>query len=725
MKYHLAEIVDVDELKRLCENFTNINGAVTAILDLEGNVLVSTGWQPICTQFHRIHSETKLLCTESDTILASQLKLGQKYNVYRCKNGLVDVAMPIIVGGNHVGNFFTGQFFTEKADIEFFRNQARKYNFNETEYLSALEKAPVFNENQIKASVSFLVQLTETIGNIGLKNLYNLELTKQLEIEKENLKVINDEYAALNEEYKTQNDELLQAKERAEESQKMFKTIADTSPLAIYISSGLEEKGEYVNPTFEKLFGYTLDEIPYAADWYLLAYPDAEYRKALVTEWQEKVELAIKNHSNIEPMVAQVNCKNGSQKIVSWGFVSIGSKNWAFGMDLTAQKLIEKELIAAKEKAEESDRLKTAFLQNMSHEIRTPMNAIMGFSGLLKDQYNNKQKLEQFSEIINQRSNDLLEIITDILDIAKIESGQLPINMEECNLHELLTELTTFFTEYQKRIDKQQISFNLHAFCNQAENLIITDKVKLKQIFINLITNAFKFTDKGKIEGGCKFDENHNLVFYVSDTGIGIPFDKQKVVFERFAQLNHGSKRNTGGTGLGLPIVKGLVNLLGGEIFLESEPGKGSTFSFTISYHSAQPLHHQPSEIEIPNVKNVTGKTILIVEDDLYNAEYLKEVLSGIGLHILQAKTGKEAVEISITQPIDLVLMDIRLPSIDGYEATRQIRHHKPNLKIIAQTAYASSDERQKALDVGCNDYISKPIKKELLLSVINKHLSK
>lgn len=385
---------------------------------------------------------------------------------------------------------------------------------------------------------------------------------------------------------------------------------------------------------------------------------------------------------------------------------------------------INYELTLAKEKAEESDRLKTAFLQNMSHEIRTPMNAIMGFSSLLKDQYNNKQKIQQFSEIIDQRCNDLLDIINDILDIAKIESGQLTISLEECNLNELFSELASFFAEYQKRIGKQDIRFSLHAYCSPEKNIVITDKVKLKQIFINLLSNAFKFTNIGRVEGGCFIDENGRLIFYVSDTGIGIPSDKQDAIFERFVQLKQGSPKNIGGTGLGLSIVKGLVNLLGGEIEVKSELGKGSTFSFSIAYRTSQIPKISDSELEISNLKNISNKNILIVEDDLYNAEYLKEVLLGIGANILIAESGEEAIEITKKHPLDLILMDIRLPGIDGYEAIRQIKTFKPEIKIIAQTAYASFDEKHKAIAAGCDDYISKPSKKELLLITISKCLS-
>ena len=251
---------------------------------------------------------------------------------------------------------------------------------------------------------------------------------------------------------------------------------------------------------------------------------------------------------------------------------------------------INDELIIAKERAEESDRLKTAFLQNMSHEIRTPLNAIMGFSNLLTDNNSDKSKIEKYSSIINQRSKDLLDIIKDILDIAKIESGQVSVYIEQCTLKDLFSELTDFFTEYQNRYNKENIKFKLRANGIDHETVLLTDKLKLKQIFINLISNAFKFTDEGIIEGGCIVDDQKNIVFYISDTGIGIPADKHEKIFERFTQIESG-KRSIAGTGLGLSIVKGLVHLMGGEIWLKSEPGKGSTFTFSFPIEIKQNLH--------------------------------------------------------------------------------------------------------------------------------------
>jgi signal transduction histidine kinase/CheY-like chemotaxis protein len=386
---------------------------------------------------------------------------------------------------------------------------------------------------------------------------------------------------------------------------------------------------------------------------------------------------------------------------------------------------LNEELYLAKEHAEESDRLKTAFLHNMSHEIRTPMNAIMGFSSLLALNYNDKQKLEKFSGIINSRCIDLLEIINDILDIAKIESGQLSINTEVCDVKELFVELFAFFSEHQIRLGKENIEFNTFFTGSTPDLLIETDKVKLKQVLINLLGNAFKFTDIGTISVGCKFDTHNKLLFYVSDTGIGIPADKQASIFDRFVQVTQDSNRFYGGTGLGLSIVKGLIDILGGDVWLESKLGEGSTFYFTIPLKRVQTLNNGKEFTIFSGESDFSTKTLLLVEDDEYNTEYIKEILqSAAGLKVIHTGFGKEAVQISQKENIDLVLMDIRLPDIDGYEATKQIREHKPFIKIIAQTAYASQIDKQKAIDSGCDDYLSKPTSRDVLLKMLNKYLS-
>lgn len=384
------------------------------------------------------------------------------------------------------------------------------------------------------------------------------------------------------------------------------------------------------------------------------------------------------------------------------------------------------ELYIAKEKAEENDRLKTAFLQNMSHEIRTPMNAIMGFSDLLVSSFDDKDKLQSFTDIINQRCNDLLLIINDILDISRIESSQLPVTVESCNLELLFSEIRQFFIEYQQRLGKQHIVFNFNLPGDFSNSTILADKVKLKQIFINLITNAFKFTEKGKIEGGCSLDGNGNILFYVSDTGIGVPEDKRETIFERFVQLQFSSNRLYSGTGLGLSIVKGLVSLLEGKIWLESNLEVGTTFYFTIPFVVAEmPFSSEEKNVETLNEFDFSKYYVLVVEDDTYNAAYIKEILTGINIKTKFVQFGYEAVDRAISENFDLILMDIGLPDISGYNAILLIKQHKPHLKIIAQTAYASPDDKVKAIEVGCVDHISKPLNPKLLLSLIKKYLQR
>ncbi|HEX3006513.1 MAG TPA: PocR ligand-binding domain-containing protein [Bacteroidales bacterium] len=682
MKTRILDIIDFEKVNTLLEGFNQSTGFVTAILDLEGNVLSRSGWRKMCTDFHRVNSATSQRCRLSDTILAGRMSLGKKYHFYKCLNGLVDVAVPLVVKGEHIANLFSGQFFFENPDVAFFKKQAAKFGFDEDDYLKALESVPVISEEKVKTVMEFLLNTTRLISEMTFQKLELMELNNALSMSEERYRLVleNSMDAIL---LSSSGGKIISANRAACE---MFQ-LSEREICTIGLRGLLDIDGTRFTDLIEE-------------------------RTKTGKAKGELMMLRNRVYFPVELSTSVYTDQNGnpcSSMIIR---------------DITERKNTEEQLIIAKEKAEESSRLKTAFLQNMSHEIRTPMNAIMGFAGLLSSNFNNKVKLEKFADIIGSRCNDLLDIINDILDLAKIESGQLPVNVEEFDLNELFAELSSFFAEYQNRIDKQQIAFRVKGFEEMSGSTIVTDKVKLKQIFINLINNAFKFTTEGRIEFGCKPGKDNNVLFYVSDTGIGIPEDKQKLIFERFVQLQHSPKMNLGGTGLGLPIVKGLVDLLGGELFIESKPGRGSKFSFSIPYKTVHHVRQAPMSGTKKNA-DLSGKTTLIVEDDLYNFEYLKEILSETGLSILHAGTGKDAINISLEQSIDLILMDIGLPDIDGYETTRRIRQYKPHLKIIAQTAYAMHDEKQKAMNEGCDDYISKPTKKDLLLSMVSKHLSK
>ena len=517
--------------------------------------------------------------------------------------------------------------------------------------------------------------------------------------------------------------ELIAAKKIAEENQETFKKLFEDSADAILL---IDKTGVFVECNQA-----TLNLLKMNREQFLLK-PPVDISPKYQPDGQsseikaiEMIETAYKNGLHRFDWTC-INSE-GVEFIVEVSLMPIKIKGelmlYTAWRDITERISQENELIKTKEKAEESDRLKTAFLQNISHEIRTPMNAIIGFSSLLPEYFTNKEKLSDFSNIINQRCKDLLDIITDILDISKIESGQATVNIEECNLIELLSEIQQFSIDYQKRTEKKHIQLMFETCNNNEITIIKTDSIKLKQILINLITNAFKFTEMGTIVCGCKLVKN-KLEFYVSDTGIGISDDKKEFVFERFSQIKHETINNIGGTGLGLPIVKGLVGLLGGEVWVESEQNKGTKFQFTIDYFAVNDIKKQGVEKSNSFDNLLIGNTILIVEDDGYNALYLQEILSNNFKNIIVVGLGKDAISYVENHIVDIILMDVRLPDMLGYEATKEILKNKPYIKIIIQTAYASSEERQKALSYGCVDYISKPTKQELLLKMINKHIN-
>jgi PAS domain S-box-containing protein len=386
------------------------------------------------------------------------------------------------------------------------------------------------------------------------------------------------------------------------------------------------------------------------------------------------------------------------------------------------------ELQKAKEHAEESDRLKTAFLANMSHEIRTPMNGILGFAELLKrpDLTNDKQQM--YIGIIEKSGSRMLNIINDIVDISKIESGLMKTTIAETNINELIEFIYSFFKP-EVELKGLELDFNNGLSSNKA--IIKTDREKIYAILINLVKNSIKYTDTGSIEFGYKTVETPSLQyleFYVKDTGIGIPEDRQSAIFERFIQADIADKRAFQGAGLGLAISKAYIEMLGGKIWVESLMNTGSTFYFTLPYSSDDNDNKLKMEKQTPeNEKHQINKLkILIAEDDDTSSMLLTEVIQNFSREILYAKTGTVAVEMCRNNnDIDLVLMDIKMPGMGGYEATSNIRKFNKDVIIIAQTAFALSGDIEKALNSGCNDYIPKPLKQSVLFELVKKYFDK
>lgn len=392
--------------------------------------------------------------------------------------------------------------------------------------------------------------------------------------------------------------------------------------------------------------------------------------------------------------------------------------------DQTVQKLAEEALLKAKNKAEEADKLKSAFLANMSHEIRTPMNGILGFVQLLDDDSLSQIEREEYLKIINKSGRQLITVIDDIIDISKIEAGEVKIKKASVSICTVISEIIALY-EKQKEDSQKQIELSSKISPEIKDCMLYTDEMRLRQILINLFGNAFKFTEKGYVKLFVE-KENNFVKFTVSDTGIGISPEMQSKIFDRFVQVDDSQTRKYGGTGLGLTITKGLVKLLGGEISLSSVPNKGTDFTFTLPYIEVQNTNKSAfsSNYETSIKYDFTGKTILLVEDNPISRRFIEVILKRANPNLIFAETGQEAVDICMENlSVDLVLMDIQLPVLNGYKATEIIKKSRPNLPIIAQTANAMDDDRDKALNAGCNDYITKPLNADELFALITKYV--
>nr|NQU90916.1 response regulator [Bacteroidota bacterium] len=383
----------------------------------------------------------------------------------------------------------------------------------------------------------------------------------------------------------------------------------------------------------------------------------------------------------------------------------------------------EQELKVAKEKAEESDRLKTAFLQNMSHEIRTPLNGIVGYADLLAEMVAEDSSVSKFTSIIVKCSDQLLSIVNDILDISRIDTGQLELNTENFNISGWLRE---FYDVFSPAVGEKKLGFVIDN--KLSDNLMVnTDRLRLTQIVNNLMNNAIKFTKTGQIILGCTWD-GQRIVVFVKDTGIGIRPDLKNKIFDRFIQAELEMTKNFGGTGLGLSIAKGLADLLQLKLWYDSELDAGSAFYLSIPIADDKIPDKGTNETISEEIKDQkpghAHQKILVAEDEDTNFDYIQELMSCYGFEILHALDGNEAIDYCKKfNDIDLVLMDIKMPNCNGIEATRVIKEDFPHLPIIAVTAFAMHDDRQKFINEGFDDYFPKPLRRDNINMLIGKYL--
>ena len=389
--------------------------------------------------------------------------------------------------------------------------------------------------------------------------------------------------------------------------------------------------------------------------------------------------------------------------------------------DISNRKREEIELLAAKEKAEQADQLKSAFLANMSHEIRTPMNGILGFAELLKEPNLTGEKQQEYIKIIEESGERMLNIINDIISISKIEAGLMEVHNQYSNINEQVDYIYNFFLP---EVVKKGLNLSHHNSLPLDEANVTTDREKLFAILTNLVKNAIKHTEKGSIDFGYTIKDKE-IIFHVKDSGIGIPDNRKEAIFKRFIQADITNKMALQGAGLGLSISKAYVEMLGGKLWLESQEGQGSTFYFTLPYfRNIGTIPHIKVKEKTTTEEVLKNKLkILIAEDDKISELLISLAVKNLVSEIIYAKNGIEAIDACKNNPdIDLVLMDMQMPKMDGHEATQKIRKFNKDIIIIAQTANALSNESEVMLEAGCNDIISKPIQIEELKRLIGKH---
>lgn len=503
---------------------------------------------------------------------------------------------------------------------------------------------------------------------------------------------------------------LIKQREQAElwliESEKRLRTLADTTSAGIFIYSN--HRILYANHAAETLCGFSMEELQHKK---MISIIHPAYRRQILkmrTTPGSRMEMKIIHKHGHEAML-EVNVD-----FILWDDQPAAIIS---AFDISDRKKLEDELRLAKQKAEESDWLKSAFLANMSHEIRTPMNGILGFASLLKEPKLSGKDMKEYIEIIEQSGIRMLNIINDLIDISKIEAGQMETHYAPTNINEHFDYLSVFFEPEAKA---KGLSLQCISRLPDCVSTIVTDGEKLMAVLINLIKNALKFTKTGYVHFGCKI-ESGRVHFFVKDTGIGIPRNRQQAIFERFIQADISDSRTAQGAGLGLAISKAYVDLLSGKLSLISEENQGSLFYFDIPLINAHP-NQLPKNKQVDESTATDAKTlkVIIAEDDQVSQLLVNKICLKMGCTVFLATNGHEVIRLCRENPdIDLIFMDIQMPGLDGYETTGIIREFNQEVTIIAQTAFGFSSDKEKALQAGCNDYIAKPVVQNVLIEKI------
>jgi PAS domain S-box-containing protein len=499
-----------------------------------------------------------------------------------------------------------------------------------------------------------------------------------------------------------------------------IREIVGDMPLGIIVKNVSQDKTIWVSPYLISKIGYSADEIANN--------PWQEFTYAEDIDKQESLfEMIRSSNRNSFTLDKRIVSKSGK---MFWfneyvKFFEHDDSNYQVILlrDISNEKENEIELLRAKQKVEEAERLKTAFLENMPHEIRTPLHAITGFTSLLSDPGLSLNERQEYVKFIQDSSNDILNLIDNIIEIAKLETNQIKPRKEKCYINSILDKLYNDFKIKQEIIEKDNVEIKMAKANSDPLYTIYTDAERLYQVLNHLLNNALKFTEKGEILFGYKMPQKGYVEFFVSDTGIGIPTDQRDIIFKKFGKSGNINTNKNRGSGLGLTLSKKIIELMDGQIEVDSVVGQGSTFRFTIPIETDNRINI--AKPTILGEMNWSAKTILIAEDTESNYFFIEAFLERTNVNLLWAQDGNEAVQIfsENRDKINMVLMDIMMPEKDGFDATREIKAIDPDIPVVAQTALALPDDEEKCYAAGCDYVLIKPINSEDLIATIRRFI--
>lgn len=730
----VSDILDIDDLQTLLSNFCDSVGVASAISDLKGNLIAFANFRRACTQFHRLGEVSSRRCAESDSILGSRLDEGQDFTIYKCKNGLTDAASPLIIDGRHVANILIGQFHLQEPDLEFFRRQAQEFGYDEEDYLASIKEVPMMSEEKLPSILGFLSGFAKIMGTLTLDRIRASQAAEDLKRRAEELRRSQAAALSLAEDaeiarkeialYKDHLEQLV--KERTEElmaSEQRTRLLLESVGEGI-IGVDVEGRMTFINPAACLMLGYSPDDFEENELCSLIHYAYGDGAPYSLKDCPLQRSISTGTTTQLDSEVFWR--KDGTSFPVSYSSNPVHKDGSLVGSvitfwDITARKLAEEQVRRAREIAEEATKAKSDFLANMSHEIRTPMNAVIGMAHLaLQTELTPKQA--DYLTKIQRSANSLLGIINDILDFSKIEAGKMKMEFTDFSLDEVMDNVSTVVAV---KAHEKDLEF-LIEIQPDVPLALVGDPLRLGQILINLCNNAVKFTQKGEIVVFTRLLEKGSqavtLKFSVRDTGIGLTQEQQDKLFTAFSQADSSTTRKYGGTGLGLTICKRLVHMMEGEIWVESESGKGSDFIFTAKFGLARKVSRkslQPSS-------GLKGMKVLVIDDNASSREILQTLLETMSFEVSVVASAEEGIaeleREAETKPYQLIVMDWKMPGMDGIKASELIKQH-PDLphkpKIIIVTAYGREEVMQKSRKIGLDGFLLKPVGQSVLFDAI------